>query len=54
VRVNDELVLHAGSYEEILGPHGEECLIRTPSTTLYHRVLAHLRGKLDPILGSFQ
>ena len=48
VRVNDELVLNAGTCEEVLGPHGPEHLIRPPETTLFHQVLAYLRAKPDP------
>ncbi len=48
VRVNDELVLDAGTCEEVSGPHGPERLIRPPSTTLFHRVLGYLRAKPDP------
>ena len=48
VRVNDELVLDAGTCEEVSGPHGPERLIRAPQTTLFHQVLAYLRAKPDP------
>lgn len=48
VRVNDELVLDAGSCEEVSGPHGPERLIHPPETTLFHQVLAYLRAKPDP------
>ncbi len=48
VRVNDELVLDAGTCEEVSGPHGPECLIRPPATTLFHQVLAYLQAKPDP------
>lgn len=48
VRVNEELVLDAGTYEEVSGPHGPERLIRTPATTLFHQVLGYLKTKPDP------
>ncbi|MHB1844745.1 MAG: hypothetical protein ACYCWW_07920 [Deltaproteobacteria bacterium] len=48
VRVNDELVLDAGSWEEISGPRGPERLVRPPSTTLFAQVLTYLREKPDP------
>ena len=48
VRVNDELVLDAGTCEEVSGPDGDEWLIRPPATTLFHQVLAYLRAKPDP------
>ena len=48
VRVNDELVLDAGTCEETLGPQGPEWLIRPPETTLFHQVLAYLKAKPDP------
>lgn len=48
VRVNDELVLEAGTCEKVSGPHGPERLIRSPKTTLFHQVLAYLRAKPDP------
>lgn len=48
VRVNDELVLDAGAWEEVSGPRGAERLIRPPETTLFHQVLAYLRAKPDP------
>ena len=48
VRVNDELVLDAGTCEEASGPDGPEQLIRPPETTLVHQVLAYLRAKPDP------
>ena len=48
VRVNDELVLDAGTCEEVSGPHGPEWLIHPPETTLFHQVLAYLRAKPDP------
>src|SRR5882724_8495568 len=48
VRVNDELVLHAGIFEERQCAHGIERLIRPPGTTLFHQVLAYLRAKPDP------
>lgn len=48
VRVNDELVLDAGTCEGISGPHGPEKLIRPPETTLFRQVLAYLKAKPDP------
>jgi hypothetical protein len=48
VRVNDELVLDAGSCEEVVGPDGPERLIRPPEPTLFHQVLGYLRAKPDP------
>jgi hypothetical protein len=48
VRVNDELVLDAGTCEDLAMPHGQERLIRPPVTTLFHQVLAYLRAKSDP------
>src|SRR5882724_6845400 len=48
VRVNDELVLDAGTCEEVSGPHGPEQLIRSPERTLFHQVLAYLQAKPDP------
>jgi hypothetical protein len=48
VRVNDELVLDAGTCEEVSGPHGPEELICPPETTLFHQVLTYLRAKPDP------
>lgn len=48
VRVNDELVLDAGTYEEVPGPRGPEWLLHPPETTLSHRVLSYLEAKLDP------
>jgi hypothetical protein len=48
VRVNDELVLDAGTCEGVSGPHGPGKLIRPPQTTLFHQVLAYLKAKPDP------
>jgi hypothetical protein len=48
VRVDDELVLDAGTCEEASGPRGPERLIRPPATTLFHQVLAYLKAKPDP------
>jgi hypothetical protein len=48
VRVNDELMLDAGTCEEVLAAHGPERLLRPPPTTLFHQVLAYLRAKPDP------
>jgi len=38
VRVNDELVLDAGTCEEASGPRGPERLIRSPETTVFQQV----------------
>ena len=48
VRVNDELVLDAGTCEEVVGPHGPERLVRPPKTSIFHQVLAYLQEKPDP------
>src|SRR2546425_13135098 len=48
VRVNDELVVDAGTCEEVSGPHGPERLIRSPKATLSQQVLAYLLAKPDP------
>jgi len=48
VRVDDELVLDAGTWEEVSGPDGPERLIRPPATTLFHQVLAYLEAMPDP------
>jgi hypothetical protein len=48
VRVDDTLVLDAGTCEEVSGPHGPERLIRPPATTLFHQVLPYLKAKPDP------
>lgn len=48
VRVNEDLVLDAGTSEQVSGPAGPERLIRPPETTLFHQVLAYLRAKPDP------
>jgi hypothetical protein len=45
VRVNDELLLDAGTVEEL---GGSELVIRSPMVTLFHQVLAYLRAKPDP------
>jgi hypothetical protein len=50
VRVNEDLVLDAGSCEEIPTLRGLERLIRPPGTTICHQVLAYLRAKPDPAL----
>ncbi len=47
-RVNDDLVLEAGTCEEVTGPNGPECLLRPPAITLFHQVLAYLQAKSDP------
>ena len=48
VRVNDGLVLDAGTCEEVSGRHGPELLIRPPESALFHQVVAYLRAKPDP------
>jgi hypothetical protein len=45
VRVNDELLLDAGTTEE---PDGSELIIHPPKVTLLHQVLDYLRAKPDP------
>lgn len=47
MRVNDELVLDAGSCEEVSGPQGPERLVRSPETTLFRQVLDYLKVKPD-------
>lgn len=48
VRVNEELVLDAGSCEATSEPSGPAWIIRPPTIKLFHQVLAHLREKPDP------
>lgn len=48
IRVNNELVLDAGTCEEVSTPHGKETVIHPPSTTLFHQVLDYLKTKPDP------
>jgi hypothetical protein len=48
LRVNDELLLDAGTRDEVTGSNGPELLIRSPEPTLYRQVLAYLRAKPDP------
>jgi hypothetical protein len=48
VRVNDELVLDAGTYEDLSTSQGLERLIRPPVTTLFHQLLGYLRAMPDP------
>jgi hypothetical protein len=48
VRVNEELVLDAGTTEKTPGPDGPELLIRPPASTLFHQVLGYLRSKPNP------
>lgn len=51
VRVNDELTLNAGTWEEVASVRSaerSERLIRPPSTTLFHQLLAYLEAKPDP------
>jgi hypothetical protein len=49
VTVNKDLVLDAGTCEEVSGPDGPGLLLRPPGTTLFHQVLAYLREKPDPV-----
>jgi len=44
VRVNDELVLDAGTTEEL----SSELLVHPPKKTLFRQVLGYLRAKPDP------
>jgi hypothetical protein len=48
MRVSQELVLDAGTYEDIQGEAGPERVIHPPETTLFHQLLAYLREKPDP------
>ncbi len=48
VRVNDELVLDAGTCKEVSGSHGPLRLVSPPETTLFQQVLAYLEAKPDP------
>ena len=48
VRVNDRLVLDAGTCERIDGAHGAELVVRPPARTLFAQVLAYLRAQPDP------
>jgi hypothetical protein len=48
VRVNDELVLDAGTCEDASGLNGPERIVHPPTTTLFHQVLGYLREKPDP------
>ncbi len=45
VRVNDELVLDAGTTEEL---SGSELVVHPPKETLFRQVLGYLRAKSDP------
>lgn len=47
VQVNDELVLDAGTCEEVSG-QGPERILHPPKTTLFHQVLAYLKAKPEP------
>jgi hypothetical protein len=46
VRVNEELLLDAGTTDEV---GGSEVVIHPPGITLFHQVLAYLRSKPDPL-----
>jgi hypothetical protein len=48
VRVNDELMLDAGTYEEATDSGGCKWLVHPPERTLFHQVLAYLQAKPDP------
>ena len=48
VRVNDELILDAGTCEEVSSSSGPEYLIHPPETSMFHQVLDYLRAKPDP------
>ena len=48
VRVRDDFVLDAGTFEAISGPDGRELLIRPPTTTLFRQVLNFLEAQPDP------
>lgn len=48
VRVNEELMLDAGTREDVAGPYGLEILIRPPAKTLFRQVLDYLEAKPDP------
>jgi len=49
VRVNEELVLDAGTVEPAAGQHGETVLIRPPEKSMFRQVLAYLMKKQDPV-----
>ena len=48
MQVNEDLVLGAGSCEEISGPHGPDRVISPPETTLFRQLVAYLRRQPDP------
>ncbi len=48
VRVAQNLVLDAGTCEQVAGPYGQEWLIEPPTTTMFHQVLDWLRAQPDP------
>lgn len=48
VRVNDELVIDAGTCEPVSRGDNTELWLRPPQTTLFHQVLDYLRSKPDP------
>lgn len=48
MRVNEELVLDAGSYLEAHGNNGLLRILEPPRTTLFHQVLAYLEEKPEP------
>lgn len=52
VRVNDDLVLAAGTCEDVSGPHGPERIVHPPATTLFHQVLAYGLAELTMITPS--
>ena len=48
VRVNDDLVVDAGTCERMTGPDGLERVVRPPDTPLFQQVLGYLQTKRDP------
>jgi hypothetical protein len=48
VRVNQDLVLDAGSYEQISTTDGLEWLIRPPQVSMFHQVVNYLGAKPEP------
>jgi len=48
VRVNNELVLDAGTCHVVESPTGWQTIVRPPPTTLFRQVLAYLKCQPDP------
>jgi len=48
VRVNDDLVVDAGTCERMTGPDGLERVVCPPDTPLFKQVLGYLQTKRDP------